>query len=182
MSEYGYLVLADNKKGFVPSAIKWFTNSEFSHSFITMPDILGIPMCIEAAEGGVDFTEFDHSYLDDPTEGYEIWDINVSQNIKDDALRTILGNLEESYGFFQFGFFIWRRINLLFGRDIKSNNNWVKSGIICSELCVDYIKACGLSNTLVGYGDGAISPQDLQNIFKAHPENFTFIKSMRLTD
>ncbi len=50
---YGHIVLADTKSGFVPNGIKFITSSQFSHSFITIPDILGTPMCIEAAENGV---------------------------------------------------------------------------------------------------------------------------------
>lgn len=182
MSSYGYIVLADNKKGFVPSAIKWFTKSKFSHSFIMMPDILGLPMCIEAAEGGVDFTEFDKSYKSDPNEGYEIWNIKIDQSIKDCALRFILKELETSYGFMQFIFFVWRRINLLFGRDIKNKNNWFTNGMICSQLCVEYIKACGLENTISLYGNGSISPQDLQDIFKSHPDYFQLVESVKLND
>lgn len=178
---YGNIVLASTKKGFVPNAIKYITNSQFSHSFITMPDILNIPMCMEAATGGVGFIEFDTAYENNTNEGYEIWEVNAPKEIKDAAISSVLRSLETTYGFLEFPYFIWRKINLYFGRDIKSQNNWeVNSGIICSQLCVSYLKACGLSDIFSGYGDGSIAPQDLQNIFKSFPGTFKLIQSVRL--
>jgi hypothetical protein len=178
---YGHLVLANTKSGFIPSAIKWVTNSQFSHSFVTVPDILSTPMCIEAAEGGVDMTRFDTSYADNQSEGYEIWNIKIDQSIKDAAIVSILADLEIGYGFLQFPWFVWRKLNLLFGREIKQQNNWDTNGMICSQLCVAYLKACGLGYVLAGYGNGSIAPQDLQDIFVAHPELFEKTESVRLS-
>jgi hypothetical protein len=179
---YGDIVLADNEaKNLISSAIKWFTQSIFSHSFVTMPDTLNIPMCIEAAEGGVDFQRFDTAYRDNTSEGYQRWNIKIDQSIKDAALVSVLNDLETGYGYLEYPWFMWRRINLLFGRDIKSHNNWNSDGMICSQVCVAYLKACGLQSVLAGYGNGSIAPQDLQNIFKAHPELFELVESVRLS-
>jgi hypothetical protein len=178
---YGYVVLADSKSGFVPNGIKWFTQSQFSHSLVTTPDILGAPMCIEAAEGGVDFTRFDESYTNNQSQGYEVWNVKVDQSVKDAALLILFNDLETHYGFLEYPWFIWRRINLFFGRDIKSHNNWNTDGMICSQLCVAYLKACSIPEyVFAGYGNGSIAPQDLQNIFKAHPEYFEKVTSVRL--
>ena len=179
---YGHIVLADTKSGFIPSGIKWMTNSQFSHSFVTTPDVFKVPMCIESAEGGVDFTRFDTSYQNNLAEGYEVWNIKIDQNIKDAAIVSILADLEIGYGFLEFFYFIARKICSVFGKDIKSKNNWfAKDGMICSQLCVAYLNACGLSGVLIGYGQGSVAPQDLQNIFMAHPELFEKVESVRLT-
>lgn len=177
---YGNIVLASTKNGFLPNAIKWFTNSRFSHSLVTMPDILNTPMCIEAAEGGVDFTRFDSGYVNNTNEGYQVWNIKINQSKKDKALVSILDDLEISYGYFQYLFFIWRRICLFFGKNIKNKNNWINEGMICSQLCVAYLKACGLKKIFKNYGKGAIAPQDLQDIFLAHPDLFEMIEQNRL--
>lgn len=174
--EYGHVVLASTKSGFVPNAIKWFTGSPFSHSLVTTPDILEVPMCIEAAESGVDFTRFDKTYIDDPGQTYQVWKIKVSQEIKNEAIKHLLNELQVGYGFLEYPWFMWRRLNRLFGRDIKSQNNWNTSGMICSELCVEYLIACGLSKTMKDYGEGSIAPQDLQDIFKANPQLFELIE------
>lgn len=177
---YGNIVLASTKSGFIPNAIKWVTQSQFSHSFVTIPDILGIPICIEAAEGGVDTTRFDTSYQNNLGQGYQVWNIKVDQNIKDKAIIAILNDLEIGYGFLEFPWFVWRRICLFFGDNIKAKNNWNEGGMICSQLCVAYLSACGLDSVLVGYGKGSIAPQDLQDIFEAHPELFELIESTRM--
>lgn len=177
---YGNIVLASTKSGFVPNAIKSFTGSIFSHSLVTMPAVLGVPMCIEAAETGVDFTRFDTGYVNAQDQGYEVWNIKIDQSIKDKAIISILSDLEISYGFLQYPWFMWRRVCLFFGKDIKSQRNWDHNGIICSQLCVAYLKACGLGHIFKGYGDGSVAPQDLQNIFKSHPELFEKIDSVRI--
>jgi hypothetical protein len=177
---YGNIVLASTKKGFVPNAIKSFTGSVFSHSLVTMPDILGIPMCIEAAEGGVDTVRFDKNYVNDPGQGYQVWKVKTSQEVKDRAIVQLLGSLETGYGFLEYPWFMWRRLNSLLGKDIKAQDNWNTSGTICSQLCVEYLKACGLGYVLIGYGRGSIAPQDLQNIFKSHPEMFELEEEVRL--
>src|ERR1035437_7311574 len=128
---YGYIVLAGTKTGFTPNAIKWFTGSQFSHSLVTVPDVLNTPMCIEAAETGVDFTRFDTGYGDNLDQGYEVWNIKIDQAVKDNAIVAILSDLEISYGFLQYPWFMWRRLCLFFGKDIKSHNNWNESGMIC---------------------------------------------------
>lgn len=179
--QYGDIVLASTKTGFIPNSIKWFTQSQFSHSLVTTPDILNTPMCIEAAEGGVDFTRFDDSYANNTDQGYEVWHIKVSQEKKDIAIVKILADLETSYGFMEYPWFMWRRLNLAVGRDIKGQDNWNNKGMICSQLCVAYLTELGLDpKTFDGYGKGSISPQDLQNIFKAHPDLFELVQSVRM--
>lgn len=172
---YGHIVLASTKGEFVPSAIEWFTDSKFSHSFITMPDMLNIPMCIEAASGGVDFTRFDTGYVSNPSQSYEVWEVLVADNVKDTALTSMLNELEIGYGYLHYPWFIWRKICSIFGKDIKNQNNWDQKGMICSQLCVAYMTDCGLSDVLSGYGQGAVAPQDLKNIFLAHPDKFKLV-------
>jgi hypothetical protein len=176
----GNLVLATSKSSFISKCIRWFTQSQFSHSFVTMPDVLGFPMCIEAAEGGVDYMRFDAEYSSNQDSSYEVWNIKISQSVKDAAMQSILNDLETNYGFLEYPWFMWRKLNSLFGRDIKSQNNWNTDGMICSQLCVAYLTACGLSNIFAGYGKGSVAPQDLSVIFHAHPELFELIQSVRM--
>lgn len=175
----GYIVLV-NSKGIVPAGIKWFTNSQFSHSLVTMPDLLGFPMCIEAEEGGVDMSRFDLNYTDNTKESYQVWKINLPQATKEQALKQIINTLEVGYGYLEYIWFIWRKLNSLVGRDIKNQNNWIEQGLICSQLVVAYINACGIGSTLDGYGKGSIAPKDLYNIMVTHPETFTLIQHVRM--
>jgi len=176
----GNLVLATTESSFISKCIRWFTQSQFSHSFVTMPDVLSFPMCIEAAGGGVDYIRFDTEYSNNQAASYQLWNIKIDQSIKDKAMQSILNDLEIGYGFFQYIYFIWRKINSLLGRDIKSQNNWFNEGMICSQLCVAYLTACGLGYIFAGYGKGSIAPADLFTIFNAHPELFEAIQSVRM--
>jgi hypothetical protein len=178
--EYGNIVLASSKKGFIQNAIKAFTSSVFSHSLVTMPDVLGMPICIEACEGGVSTVRFDKNYVNDLNQGYQVWRLKISQEQKDKGIIAAVNDLETGYGFLEYPWFIWRRINLWFGKDIKSQNNWYTGGTICSELCVQYLTACGLGYIFEGYGEGSISPQDLQDVMRVHPELFELVEEVRL--
>lgn len=175
----GNLVLATTPKSFVSKCIRWFTKSNFSHSFVTMPDVLGVSTCIEASEGGVDIGRFDNLYSNNKEETYEIWTLNLPQNVKEKAIVSTMDYLETGYGFLEYPWFMWRKLNLLFGKDIKSQNNWNTDGMICSQLCVSYLKSCGLSYIFIGYGNGSVSPQDLRNIFLLHPELFTIAAEVK---
>jgi hypothetical protein len=176
----GNIVLATSKSSLLSKFIRWFTNSKFSHSFVTMPDVLGIPMCIEAESGGVDTARYDSNYLNNADEAVEVWTLNIPQTVKDQALKQIINDLEIPYGFLEYVWFIWRKLNLLFGRDIKNQNNWNTNGMICSQLVVAFLKACKL-DIFQGYGNGSIAPQDLRNIMVAHPELFTLSQQIRMT-
>lgn len=137
-------------------------------------------MCMEAADGGVDMLRFDVGYVNNDNIGYEVWSISIPDELKDAALKEMLNNLEVTYGFLAYPWFIWRKICRFFGKDIKSQNNWLHQGIICSQLCTMYLKACGLSHVFSGYGDGSIAPQDLQDIFNSNPNLFQKVESVRL--
>lgn len=177
---YGNLVLVSSKTNFISKGIRWFTQSTISHAFLTMPDVLDIPMCMEAVIGGVDMSRFDTNYLNNPDEIVEIWELLVLDQIKIDALQKTINELEVGYGFLEYPWFVWRRLNSLFGRDIKSQNNWSTDGMICSQLCVSYLNACGVGHIFDGYGKGSIAPQDLSAIFNVHPELFKLTQSIRM--
>jgi hypothetical protein len=172
---FGDVVLARSSNEFIASAIEWFTNSDLSHSLVTMPDLMGYPMCMEAVAGGVDMARFDTNYADNASESYQVWQVNVPDSVKEAALKSILDDLETRYGFLSYPWFIWRALNRLLGRDIKAQDNWNTTGMICTQVCAAYLTACGLSSVLAGYGKGSLCPQDLQDIFKAHPDLFTLV-------
>ena len=175
--EYGHIVLASTKSGVVPSAIKFITKSQYSHSFITAPTIVGLPMCVEAAESGIDMIRFDDAYTQNAAENIEIWEVLISDEMKDKGLVAVFDKLETSYGFLELPWFVWRWMNRLVGRDIKSQNNWSKNGTICSQLCRIYLTATGLGSLFEGYGKGAVAPQDLSVVMNANPQLFKKVYS-----
>ena len=175
MNDYGHIVLANSKKGIVPAIIRFFTKSQFSHSLIKLPDILGIPMCMEAADNGVSMLRFDLGYIDNKDQDINIFQVNISQEAKDRAIIHCLDSLEVRYGHLELLWFIWRAINKFFGRDIKNQNNWVENGIICSELCRIYLSSADLGNLFKDFGTGSLNAEDLRQIMLENPDIFTRI-------
>jgi hypothetical protein len=161
---YGQIVLAGSKSGFVPRAIKFLTKSKFSHSLITAPDMVKLPMCVEAAENGVSVIRFDQAYTQNSSENIEIWEVLVSNEAKDNGLTHAFDKLEKGYGFLELPWFIWRAMNKLVGRDIKSQNNWSRNRI--------YLVNTGLGKLFDMYGRGAVAPQDISDVMNANPKYF----------
>ena len=173
MNNYGHIVLAFTIDNFDGKIIKFFTRSKWSHSFITIPDILGRPMCLEAADSGVSALAFDYGYKNDPVENYNKWNVKLPKEVKDYAISECLNDLQTKYGYLELPWFGWRAFLLwAFNKDIKSENNWCQKGTICSELCVKYLTLCGLGYLFKDFGNGSVSPQDIENIMLAHPELF----------
>ena len=180
----GNIVLVNSRWGstwletFISNSIKWFTNSPYSHSLVTFPPLFGNNMCIEASGNGVTMQSFDNVYWNNPSQGCDVYELTtISQEKRDAAAAALINELDASYGFLEYPFFMWRRLNELVGRDIKSHDNWSQNGIICSWLCVQYITNCGLGYLFEGYGKCSVSPKDLRNIFDANPDLFKKIGS-----
>lgn len=176
--EYGYVCFAYTKNKWYDWAIAKATKSKWSHSFITCPPMLGKEMVLEAADGGVEATGFDLSYRTNPDVAYEVYRLKVSQDFKDASILNRMKELEVSYGFLEYPWFIWRYINAFFGRDIKSHNNWCQNGTeVCSQFLREYIEDCNLSSLFSGFGKGSVAPQDIYNVVLARPDLFELVES-----
>jgi hypothetical protein len=171
--EYGRIVLANTKKGLVPAAIRFFTKSKFSHSLITVPDLIDVPMCIEAAEYGIDTLRFDTGYLQNPDVEIEIWEVHLPKDQIDAGIKAALDKLETGYGYLELPWFAWRWLNAVFGKDIKHQDNWCKNGTICSQLCELYLNETKRNDLFDDFGKGSVSPSDLRAVMVANPEYFT---------
>jgi len=176
--EYGYVCFAYTKNKWYDWCIAKLSRSKWSHSFFTCPPMLGNEMAMEACDGGVDVTMFDSSYRNNATQAYEVYRLKVPQALKDASIANRMKELETSYGILEYPWFIWRYINALFGRDIKSHNNWCQNGtIVCSQFLREYIADCGLASLFVGFGKGSVAPQDIYNIVLARPDLFELVES-----
>jgi hypothetical protein len=145
-----------------------------------MGDFLGIPMCVEAVEGGVEVCRFDLNYVNEANEGYEVWEVNLSPALKMQALQGLTKDLEIGYGYLQLPYFVVRSLLGFVGINIQHwNNPMAGHGFICSQLACAYIIGLGRADLLVGYGKGSIAPGDLRKIMVAHPELFT-LKATKL--
>lgn len=176
-SKYGYVCFAYSKNEFVAKAIAWFTKSQWSHTFITVPAILGSQMAMEAGMGGTEMVLFDQGYRNNPNQKYEVYKVNVAQDIVDQAIVECLSNLEMPYGYLEYPWFIWRSICLWFGKDIKNQNNWSTKDEVCAGLTELYVEKLSLQILFNGFGKNSINAQDIYLIVKANPHLFELVES-----
>lgn len=184
---YGYVVLASTQGEFIANAIKWFTRSRFSHSFVTVPAQIGREMCIEADGNGIAEIEFDVGYRNNPAQTYMVYRVNLPQEVIDKALQACLDDLEHKYAYLAYPWFIYRTLMWkLFKKDIKAKNNWYTKNLVCSglvrlyldaESVRDHLSSKGLQNLFSGYGLGSMAPEDLFYVLEANPELFTKIEA-----
>src|ERR1051325_8132074 len=116
--EYGHIVISNTKKGFVQAAIRFFTQSKYSHSFFTIPNVCGKEMGLEAADIGITALAFDTMYRKNDKVAYRVYRFKADPAKKDQAIRNALETLQKGYGYLELPWFMWRGINKYFGRDI----------------------------------------------------------------
>lgn len=175
--EYGYVCFAYSKDEWIARAIAWFTKSQWSHSFITVPPMLGEDMVMEASSNGISMVQFDVAYRENKNQKYEIYKFKIPQEQIDRAIWMTMFMLETSYGFLEYPWFIWRAVNSWFGRDIKHQDNWSQQGTVCSGLVRLYLEYAGFESLVSGFGKDSANAQDMYNIIKANPDLFELVES-----
>jgi hypothetical protein len=157
---------------FIQKAIRFFTQSKFSHSFVIMEGP-GQRLCaLETTSTLVTLTPANRKYL----EKYyvEVWR-PVGDNLKEtisilsqNAFIRYSGNW---YGHISYVWFIYRWFMSLFGRDLKKMWRWANRGITCTEL----------TNTSFPFiidnerDPNTITPQIMRDWIARHPEYFTLV-------
>lgn len=171
---YGYVCFAYTDVWY-DWCISKVTSSQWSHSFITIPPILGREMTLEAVSSGVSVCQFDIEYRDNPKVKYEVYQFKIHNDKMDFAIIQCMNKLESSYGFLEYPWLIWRSINKIFGVDIKSQNNWCQEGTICSGLVRAYIENCGYK-LFTNFGKDAPTPQDVYEIVQSRKDLFELVE------
>ena len=174
--EYGYVCFSYSKNEWIAKAIAWFTNSQWSHTFITISPILGKEMVMEASSGGTQTILFDKAYRNNTNQKYEVYKLKIDQDIIDQAIIDCLDNLEMPYGYFEYPWFIWRFINKWFGKDIKSQNNWSTKNEVCAGVTDTFLVRCSLDFLFKDFGKNSITAQDIYEIVLANPHLFELIE------
>jgi hypothetical protein len=174
--KYGYIGFAYTKNEWIAKAISWFTKSKWSHSFITIPPMLDKEMVMEAVKGGVEVDMFERGYRNNHNQRYEIYKFNCNKSDIDSAIIVCANHLQESYGFLQYPWFMWRSLNKLFGKDIKDQNNWSSRGEVCSDLTRRFIEGSGHKELFKEYGTDSATAQDIYEIVKNNPQLFELIE------
>jgi len=172
---YGYVCFAYSNIWY-DWCIAKVTGSKWSHTFITIPSIVGRQMVLEAVSDGVSASPFDIAYRTKANVTYEVYRFNCDPTKIDAAISQCMNRLETSYGYLEYPWLLWRYINSWFGRDIKSHNNWCQQGTVCSGLVRAYLESCGCS-FFDGFGKDAVTPSDAYKVVKTNPTLFELIES-----
>jgi hypothetical protein len=174
--DYGYIAFSYTKNELTAKLIAKITQSKWSHSFIIVPPMLGKEMVMEAASNGISMATFQENYRDNPNESYEVYRFNAPQGKIDKSILNCMEKLERPYPYMELLWFVWRRINKVFGRDIKNQNNWFTNGVVCSGLVRKFIEGSGFKKLFKGFGIDAVAPEDAYEIVIANPKLFELIE------
>lgn len=178
MLELGDIIIMNNKaKGFYRWAIRLVTGKPYTHTAVGIGDIAGINSIFEA-DLCMATTPTDKT-INDPLIDYEIYYVNVPETFKAQMVSELYkAYAGDVYGFLQLPWYLYRRIALWFGVDIKGHRNWFTGGEVCSEMEFYYLMSISnffpkLKTVLDTYTSDTASPGDIADIIHMfEPEIF----------
>jgi hypothetical protein len=178
----GSLIFCNHKKGFISSAIRFFTRSPFSHVMFSMGEILGYESVFSAEKDMevLPFSKFD----EDNTIDYIVFEW---QGVPDEKLSAVVGHLYnkyagEKYAYLQLLWYVWRWFVEIFNIDIRKKGNWFPDHNHCSELSTratliiaeEYFPT--MKNKIDEWNINNISPYDLYRIITQTPDAMKIVK------
>jgi hypothetical protein len=187
MIQPGQIGFSICEKSWFGKFIKFFTKSDFSHTFICYYPLQDLELIFEANELMM-LTPFDKHYRNNVGQKYEVWEITqfsgdaITTLMTVDALKACyLEYCNVKYGYTQLLWFIWRWLAESLGikLDLKKDRKWFVKGILCSELVYLYLRTLNipiLNAELDLYCANNITPKDLREIFLRHPEIFILME------
>ncbi len=181
----GQFYFSNNKSGFFPKLVRFFTKSKLSHCGIVFFNLgFGAETVIESTTL-VQVVPFQRNYRDSKNEEYivfELIDKTLSRQ-KIDLDKILIDLFKEysgqSYGYFQLLWFVFRWFVGLFGFDISNHKNWFTQNVICSEVLFQYLKALKilvLDEKLKKFNSDTVQAQDLFDIVKSCPDIFRVVE------
>jgi len=164
--------------GLLQRLICYFTNSQWSHSFLITTPIAGVASVQEAAGQGVQIVPFENHYVIAPG-FFQLYDISREYATEED-IRKSLAQCHtiysgDKYGTLQILWFPYRAfMERIFKKDVRHQKNWLSNGVICSELLYHFLSGLGpvFAEMLSPFNPDTIQSEDLYQIFQAHPEVF----------
>lgn len=160
---------------FIQKAIRFFTKSDFSHSF---PIVNGPCNIISSFETTSTITTSNPliNKLQEP-DWLEIWELVATSEDKNKALQdTFIEYSEEMYGHLSYIWFIYRWVCRLFKKEPKTVWKWAAGGVTCTELTCYYISRLNptFAKLLEGKDLSAQSPEELIHIMESNPKLFIY--------
>lgn len=176
MIKPGDIGLGAKRKGFYPSAVRWFTNSKYSHVFLICHEYYEQLQVFEV-DLKVQTVPFNKEYVEKNDDSYRIYrPIRATESKIYSALKLVHNTRAGSlYGFLQIPWFAVRSILQKFGISLKKN--WFPANDICSEMPLIYLKSLN-SVYLEAFShltENETSPQDIASVVESRPDLFEFV-------
>lgn len=167
--------------GFYSRAVRWFTNSLWSHSFHLSIDYLGQRMVFET-DLKAQLVPFEKEYVEKKADAYELWrPIKATQPmILTAAKRCFYDVAGETYGFLSIPWFAIREV-IYWITGKKLWRNFKTEGAICSESLIIYLQYLGgeYQEAFKHLTRDETSPEDIYRIVKSRPDLFELIGSRK---
>lgn len=162
------------KLGFYSKSVRYFTKSQWSHCFFVGPAYMGELIVIET-DLKVQAVPFWKEYIQKDADVFEVYCPAVAsmEDMETAARVAFLSGAGETYGFLSIPWFAIRSLyRRIFKGDLKVN--FSRSGMICSELLVIYLKALGgeYERAFQHLSDNETSPEDIYEVVTARPDLF----------
>ena len=165
--------------GFYSKAVRYFTKSLWSHCFYISQPYMGEQMVFES-DLKAQLVPWNKEYIQKNADVYEVFrpKLASARAIEKATRETYFDFAGETYGFFSIPWFAIREtLKRVFGFVLRKN--FTATGVICSEMLVEYIKALGgqYFASFEHLKANETSPEDIYLIVKARPDLFEYIES-----
>ena len=165
MHKRGVVGFATNWHSQVSAIIRWFTQSNWSHSFIITDVIKDRTYLLEANYGGTDVRSW-REYRDPTVVPTELWLPNASEEAIDSALAKTQAKFEGvTYGYLEL---LWIGVKISLAKAGWRVHDPVQQGAICSQVAWFYLHE--LFPQEFGHLDGrSVTPADLHRVVLNSP-------------
>jgi len=155
---------------FIQNAIKYFTKSQFSHSFVVMDGPYRSLSILETTSTIVSLTPFS-TKISEPNY-IEMWEVISTIEIKDILKNNYLTYAAQWYGYLSYLWFMWRWFWRLLGIEKNVMWKWAVTGQTCTELTCNGYLCILFPEIFVGKDINTIAPEELRVIMLANPDKF----------
>jgi hypothetical protein len=161
---------------FIQRAIRFFTGSDFSHTFLVMAGPDAEPAALGTTATIVHFVPLEKEV--DSSQWLWVVEPIASDKAKTDAATIIYRHFSgESYGYLSYLWFLYRWAMRQFGYEPMLMWDWAEPGITCTELTARYLSLLGpeFFDLFEGRDYSAIAPEDLRQIVIRNPHLFRVV-------
>lgn len=157
----------------IQRAIGYFTDSEFSHSFMVKNNADGIPCALETTFTTVMFGPVADKLQE--KNWVEMWDVIAPEEQKAAALETCLPYIGSWYSYLSYLWFLYAWAKKKLGmRPPTKMWKWCTPGNTCTELTQKYPKYL-FPELFEGLDENIVTPPVLRNIMVEHPDKFVLL-------